>query len=357
MATVELVGLTKSYNGEAVVSQVTLKIASGEFFSLLGPSGCGKTTTLRVVAGFVPPDEGRILIDGDDIGKLPPEKRNLGIVFQNYAIFPHLNVADNIAFGLRMRKADRVTIEQRVRDALKQVGLIGYEHRYQRELSGGQQQRVALARALVTQPRLLLLDEPLSALDKNLREEMKYWIKGLQKSLGITMIYVTHDQGEALTMSDRIGLMNRGRVIQVGTPTEIYERPADLFSTTFIGQSNLIDATVKETMPDSVVLMMGDGMSIVAPARRDLAAGQRVKLLVRPENILLHEGDDSGLVRLSAVVEAKIYHGAVIRYQMTAAGQSIVAEVQNQARRQQYDVGSRITVFWRPESTEALPVD
>ncbi len=181
MAAVELVGLSKAYSGAVAVSRVSIKIASGEFFSLLGPSGCGKSTTLRMVAGFVTPDEGRILIDGDDIVDRSPEKRDIGIVFQNYAIFPHMSVAENIAFGLRMRKIDRTTIERRVRDALHQVGLDGYEGRYQRQLSGGEQQRVALARVLVTEPRILLLDEPLSALDKNLREEMKYWIKGLQR--------------------------------------------------------------------------------------------------------------------------------------------------------------------------------
>ena len=226
LAAVELVGLSKAYSGAVAVSRVSLKIASGEFFSLLGPSGCGKSTTLRMVAGFVTPDEGQILIDGDDIVDRPPEKRDIGIVFQNYAIFPHMSVAENIAFGLRMRKVDRETIERRVRDALHQVGLDKYEGRYQRQLSGGEQQRVALARVLVTRPRILLLDEPLSALDKNLREEMKYWIKGLQRSLGITTIYVTHDQSEALTMSDRIGVMNKARVVQIGSPVEIYERPS-----------------------------------------------------------------------------------------------------------------------------------
>lgn len=357
MAVVELVGLTKTYNREPAVSQVNLKIASGEFFSLLGPSGCGKTTTLRMVAGFVAPDEGRILIDGDDIVDRPPEKRDLGIVFQNYAIFPHMSVADNIAFGLRMRKVDKPTIERRVREALKQVGLVGYERRFQRELSGGEQQRIALARVLVTQPRILLLDEPLSALDKNLREEMKYWIKGLQKSLGITTIYVTHDQSEALTMSDRIGVMNKARVVQVGAPTEIYERPADLFVTTFIGQSNLLDATVKQSTADSVDLTLGDGSSLVAPPRKELKAGQKVKLVIRPENVLLDGGDDGGLVRLPAIVDAKVFQGALIRYQLMAAGQPIFAEVQNQAQRAQYDIGSRITVSWRPASTEALPVE
>jgi putative spermidine/putrescine transport system ATP-binding protein len=201
-----------------------------------------------------------------------------------------------------------------------------------------------------------LLDEPLSALDKNLREEMKYWIKGLQKSLGITTVYVTHDQSEALTMSDRIGVMNKSHVVQVGTPTEIYERPADLFVTTFIGHSNLLDATVKESTADSVGLTLGERWSVVAPPRAGITKGQRVKLVIRPENILL-DGAGGGLASLPAVVDTRVYQGALIRYQLTAAGQSLVAEVQNQALRPQYGAGAQVTISWRPESTEVLPED
>jgi len=357
LAAVELVALSKAYGGAVAVSGVSLKIASGEFFSLLGPSGCGKSTTLRMVAGFVAPDEGQILIDGDDIVDRPPEKRDVGIVFQNYAIFPHMSVAENIAFGLRMRKVDRAAIEGRVRDALRQVGLDGYERRYQRQLSGGEQQRVALARVLVTRPRILLLDEPLSALDKNLREDMKYWIKGLQKSLGITTIYVTHDQSEALTMSDRIGVMNKARVVQIGSPIEIYERPADIFVTTFIGHSNLLDATVKQSTANAVMLGVGVGPSIAAPPRKGLAPGRKVKLVIRPENVLLDDDGGGGLASLPGIIDAKVYQGALIRYQITVAGQSIVAEVQNQARRLQHDPGTKITIFWHPETTEVLPID
>ena len=357
MAAVELVALSKAFGGAVAVSRISLKIESGEFFSLLGPSGCGKSTTLRMVAGFVAPDEGRILIDGGDIVDRPPEKRDIGIVFQNYAIFPHMSVAENIAFGLRMRKVDRTTIERRVRDALRQVGLEGYEGRYQRQLSGGEQQRVALARVLVTRPRILLLDEPLSALDKNLREEMKYWIKGLQRSLGITTIYVTHDQSEALTMSDRIGVMNKARVVQIGSPIEIYERPADIFVTTFIGHSNLLDATVQQSTADKVTLHVDDGASIVAPARKGLTPGQRVKLVIRPENVLLDDDGSGGLASLPGIIDARVYQGALIRYQVTVAGQPVIAEVQNRIRRPQHDPGARIAIFWHPETTEVLPID
>jgi putative spermidine/putrescine transport system ATP-binding protein len=320
LAVVELVGLTKSYSGHVAVSKVDLEVASGEFFSLLGPSGCGKTTTLRMVAGFVAPDDGRVFIDADDIVDRPPEKRDVGFVFQNYAIFPHMSVADNIAFGLRMRKVEKGEIARRVRDTMRQVGLSGYEQRFQKQLSGGEQQRVALARVLVTRPRILLLDEPLGALDKNLREEMKYWIKDLQKSLGITTIYVTHDQGEALAMSDRIGVMNKGRIVRVGTPTEIYERPGDLFVTAFIGESNLLDATVERAGTEAVELSLGDGGPVSAPPCAGLAAGQRVKLVIRPENILLDADGLEGLASLPAVVESKIYQGALIRYRLRPRG-------------------------------------
>jgi putative spermidine/putrescine transport system ATP-binding protein len=357
LAVVELQGLTKSYNGQVAVSNTNLKIASGEFFSLLGPSGCGKSTTLRMLAGFVTPDAGSILIDGEDIVSRPPEKRDIGIVFQNYAIFPHMNVAANIGFGLRMRKVDRATIAKKVDDALKQVGLSGYEKRYQKQLSGGEQQRVALARVLVTEPRILLLDEPLSALDKTLREEMKYWIKDLQKSLGITTIYVTHDQSEALTMSDRIGVMSKSRVVQVGTPTEIYERPADLFVTTFIGESNLLNAKVGTSTRDGLELILADGSRVTAPPREGLAPGRRVKLVIRPENVRLGDADIEGQASLTATIEARIYQGALIRYRLKAAGQEIVAEAQNHAGQRQYEPGSKVTVSWRPERTEALPVD
>jgi putative spermidine/putrescine transport system ATP-binding protein len=356
VASVELVGLTKTYGGSVAVDRINLKIASGEFFSLLGPSGCGKSTTLRMIAGFVAPDEGAILIERDDITDRPPEKRDIGIVFQNYAIFPHMSVFDNIAFGLRMRKVGKADIDRRVKDALRQVGLAGYEGRFQRQLSGGQQQRVALARVLVTQPRILLLDEPLSALDKNLREEMKYWIKDLQKTLGITTIYVTHDQGEALTMSDRIGVMNNARVTQVGTPTEIYERPADLFVTSFIGESNLLDATVGETVEGGVSLVLGDGSRVSAPARAGLAAGQPVKLLIRPENLLLARPGQSGFGELPALVETIVYQGALIRYRLSVCGQTVNAEVLNQVGMPRLEPGARTTVFWFPERSEALKV-
>ena len=245
MTDIRLIKLTKSYGPSRAVDDVDLHVADGEFFSLLGPSGCGKSTTLRMIAGFVSPSEGRVWLGQDDVTDLPPERRDIGIVFQNYAIFPHMSVGENIAFGLKMRKVAKAAIAAKVKAVLEQVGLRGYGERYARQLSGGEQQRVALARVLVTEPRILLLDEPLSALDKNMREEMKFWIKDLQKTLGITTVYVTHDQDEALTMSDRIGVMQKSKLVQVGTPEDIYERPATPFVTGFIGHSNMVDVEIR----------------------------------------------------------------------------------------------------------------
>ena len=267
MSDVELSNLTKRYGETLAVDDLSLRVEEGEFFSLLGPSGCGKTTTLRMIAGFVRPNDGRVLIGGEDMTLLPPEKRGIGIVFQNYAIFPHMNVFDNIAFGLKMRKAPRREIRVRVQRALDQVNLGGYERRYQRELSGGEQQRVALARVLITEPKILLLDEPLSALDKKLREEMKYWIKELQQSLGITTVYVTHDQGEALTMSDQIAVMNRARVVQIGAPDAVYEHPADRFVTDFIGESNILEARVAAVNEHECRIAIG-GIELAAPGSK-----------------------------------------------------------------------------------------
>jgi ABC-type Fe3+/spermidine/putrescine transport system ATPase subunit len=241
-ATIKLDNVTKTFDGRVLaVDQVTLDIAAGEFFSLLGPSGCGKTTSLRMIAGFELPDSGRVHVAGRDITDLPVHKRDMGMVFQSYALFPHRTVAENVAFGLRMREVPRPEIERRVKAALAQVALTGLEERKPGQLSGGQQQRVALARALVVEPPVLLCDEPLGALDRKLRQQMQFELKELQKRLGVTLVFVTHDQEEALAMSDRIAVMNHGRVEQVGAPTEIYERPRTRFVADFIGEINILE--------------------------------------------------------------------------------------------------------------------
>ncbi|MFB9948408.1 ABC transporter ATP-binding protein [Rhizobium puerariae] len=350
MSDIHLKSLVKSYGENIAVAGIDLHIRQGEFFSLLGPSGCGKSTTLRMIAGFIRPTAGQILIGSDDVTRLPPEKRDIGIVFQNYAIFPHMNVADNIAFGLKLRKKSREEIDTAVAFALRQVGLVGYENRYQRQLSGGEQQRVALARVLVTEPRILLLDEPLSALDKALREEMKYWIKDLQKSLGITTVYVTHDQDEALTMSDRIGVMQKARVEQVGTPREIYERPKTLFVTTFIGQSNVIDVTVRGREGERLSVGFGDSTVLTRAPVSDVPVGSAAKLIVRPENVIIGAAGAG----LSATVVSETYQGALVRYRLSVAGQEIVAERQNQAHVARFSPGEAVGVSWDPDRSEAL---
>ena len=355
MSDIRLEQLTRSYGSAKAVDNVSLSIAEGEFYSLLGPSGCGKSTTLRMVAGFVAPTSGRILIGGQDVTELPPERRGIGIVFQNYAIFPHMSVGENIAFGLKLRRKSRDEIRTAVTDALAQVGLSGFEGRYQRNLSGGQQQRVALARVLVTQPRILLLDEPLSALDKALREEMKFWIKDLQQRLGITTIYVTHDQDEALTMSDRIGVMRAGRVEQSGTPREIYEAPATLFVTTFIGQSNVLEvmAGPRDSEHASATL---EGYRLIAAGGSGISEGAPARLVVRPENILM--GDEvalNGLVALDARVVGETYQGPMMRYRLRLGAQELVAERQNQSHLTRWHPGDTVKIGWDPGRARLLP--
>jgi len=354
VAGVALSDVTKRFGAVEAVSHVSLQVEEGEFFSLLGPSGCGKTTLLRMLAGFISPTAGVISIGGQTVTALPPEKRDIGIVFQNYAIFPHMNVYDNIAFGLRMRKVARPEIDRRVRGALEQVGLRGYEGRYQREMSGGEQQRVALARVLVTEPRILLLDEPLSALDKKMREEMKYWIRDLHEQLRITAVYVTHDQSEALTMSDRIAVMRNGTVDQVGTPREVYEQPRTRFVTDFIGESNILPVRVVDVDGQYARLSLAEFL-VLAPMREQVSVGQQVSLVVRPEHVLLGPDAERGeLNHLKGRVTKELYHGSLIRYELQVGDHSLVAESQNTLEQQLYRAGAEISVAWHPSSCSIL---
>ena len=283
-AAIRLEQVTKTFDGRVVaVDAVTLDIAAGEFFSLLGPSGCGKTTSLRMIAGFEHPDSGRVHVGGRDITDLPVHRRDMGMVFQSYALFPHRTVAENVAFGLRMREVPKPEIARRVQAALAQVALTGLENRRPSQLSGGQQQRVALARALVVEPPVLLCDEPLGALDRKLRQQMQFELKELQKRLGVTLVFVTHDQEEALAMSDRIAVMNKGRVEQVGSPTEIYERPRTRFVADFIGEINILEdkGAARALRPEKIRLVQPDGARLAGTVETANYLGGSTLLRVR----------------------------------------------------------------------------
>jgi iron(III) transport system ATP-binding protein len=319
-------GLTKRYGDVAAVEALDLDVAPGELVALLGPSGCGKTTTLRLVAGFLPPEAGEIRVGerllSSAAGVVPPEHRKMAMIFQSYALWPHMTVAQNVAYGLRFgRRADRAERDRRVRDILKAVQLSGYESRYPGELSGGQQQRVAVARALVVEPEILLLDEPLSNLDANLREEMRFEIRRLHEAFGITTLYVTHDQAEAMVISDRIAVLERGRVAQVGTAEEIFERPATRFVAQFIGRTNLVDGVVVEP---GVVAREGLTLRV---ATSDAKPGARVAVSIRPHAIMVTAGaspegaaDGPAPNVLAGVVTRVSYLGAGVDYEVDVAG-------------------------------------
>src|SRR5215469_6266958 len=291
---IELVALTKRFS-EVAVDSIDLLIPSGEFFSLLGPSGCGKTTTLRLIAGFEQPTAGRILLDDVDVTRIPPHKRNVNMVFQSYALFPFLTVFDNIAFGLRSRRLDKKEIDRRVREAIDLVHLGPFTKRRPGQLSGGQQQRVALARALVLNPAVLLLDEPLGALDAKLRRSLKVELKALQERVGITFLYVTHDQEEALTMSDRLAVMHAGRIVQIGTPRTIYEEPADTYVADFLGVSNLMEVEVVERGPGSQCRVKL-GETALAVERGEVDALGPAHALIRPERVRIEPYGNDGQV-------------------------------------------------------------
>lgn len=311
---VELRNITKRFDGGAkAVDDVSLVIRPGELVSLLGPSGCGKTTTLRTVAGFVVPESGQVLIRGVDVTDRPPDKRDVGLLFQSYALFPHMTVEANVAYGLRMRRVPRAERRQRVGQALELVQLGALAGRYPRQLSGGQQQRVALARAIVIRPSVLLLDEPLSNLDAKLRQEMRQEIRALQQRLGITTIFVTHDQEEALTLSDRIAVMNRGRIEQIGAPQDIYRNPATLFVAEFIGEANLLRGTYRPDTERGAWFTGAAGLRIVMGADDRAAADHPVTVSLRPESVIAFaEGDPAATTfanRIPGVVEHRIYLG------------------------------------------------
>ena len=312
--------LEKRFGNVAALKSLSLRVEEGELISLLGPSGCGKTTTLRCVAGFEQPDAGEILFDAQNITQLPPERRDIGMVFQNYALFPHMTVAQNLAFGLEMRKVSQVNVAERVKQALRMVQLEAMLDRYPRQLSGGQQQRVALARALVIEPRMLLLDEPLANLDASLREEMRFFIRDLQQRVGITTLYVTHDQSEAMVMSDRVVVMFSGEIAQVGPPRDLYARPASREVAQFIGRTQFVTGTVLARRDGEHVELETPLGIVVSPAAPSLAAGQQALLVVRPEALQLAASAQTGAQALQGQVIRTYFLGGSVEHVLAFAG-------------------------------------
>jgi spermidine/putrescine transport system ATP-binding protein len=353
---VELNGVTKRFDGLVAVDDLSLELGHGEFFTLLGPSGCGKTTTLRMLAGFERPSGGAIRIEGEDVAELPPHRRPTNTVFQSYALFPHLSVEDNVAFGLRRKRVSREEIRRRVGAELERVGLAAEAKRRPAQLSGGMQQRVALARALVNLPKVLLLDEPLGALDLKLRKGLQVELKKIQREVGITFVYVTHDQEEALTMSDRIAVMNGGKVEQVGDPEQVYERPATTFVAGFIGVSNLMPATVSGSREVRL-----EGGQTVAADVNGFAAGERCQAVVRPEklHVDLVEGGNgaggsaNGLPRVEGVVESSLYLGTSTQIAVDLGDgvrMTVLVPNADEAQRQRLPGGgARVALSWEPE--------
>ncbi|HET8979883.1 MAG TPA: ABC transporter ATP-binding protein [Solirubrobacteraceae bacterium] len=352
---VQLQSLTKRFDEVTAVDDISLEIEGGEFFSLLGPSGCGKTTTLRMVAGFEPPTSGSIVLDGVNVARLAPNRRNVNTVFQSYALFPFLTVAENVAFGLKYRSVSKAEITTRVGEALELVQLAGYEKRRPNQLSGGQQQRVALARALVLRPAVLLLDEPLGALDAKLRRTLQVELNALQKQVGITFLYVTHDQEEALTMSDRLAVMNRGKIAQLGTPEQVYSEPTDAYVADFLGVSNLMDATV-ETSGGAGPCRVRLGEFVLGAEAGDLRATGKVKLAIRPERIHLHPHESTGANQMPGMVERLVFLGSTTQiFVRLANGAALQALERNDGKGLPYSQGTPVRIELPADALRVLP--
>jgi spermidine/putrescine transport system ATP-binding protein len=350
---IELAGLSKLFGDSAAVDNIDLSVASGEFFSLLGPSGCGKTTTLRLIAGFEQPSSGRILLDDADVSAMAPHRRDVNTVFQSYALFPFLSVFDNVAFGLRYAKVTKAELRGRVGAALELVSMSSFSSRRPSQLSGGQQ-RVALARALVLNPKVLLLDEPLGALDAKLRRSLKVELKALQERVGITFLYVTHDQEEALTMSDRLAVMNAGRIAQVGTPRDVYEEPADAYVADFLGAANLMEVCVSSVSAPATV-KLGDSVltsSHVCPA----AAGETAHAVIRPERVRVEPHGSAGPNRVPALVERVVFLGSATQLMLRlATGASLQALLQNDGERLDLAQGTPVHAYLPPDACCPAP--
>jgi spermidine/putrescine transport system ATP-binding protein len=358
---VELQGVTKRFGDFTAVRGLDLAFERGEFFTLLGPSGCGKTTTLRMVAGFEQPSEGRILIDGIDVADLPPFRRPTNTVFQSYALFPHLSVEDNVAFGLRRKRVPKAEVRRRVATELERVGLAREAKRKPRQLSGGQQQRVALARALINLPTVLLLDEPLGALDLKLRKGLQVELKKIQREVGITFIYVTHDQEEALTMSDRIAVMNHGVIEQLDAPEDVYERPRTTFVAGFIGVSNLMPGHVVSANGTGTRLRLDSGVEVAAGSTAGLGTGERCYAVVRPEKLRIsrvEEPADDSNPSVEGIVESSIYLGTATQFVVRLAGDVamtvLVPNADESERQALPGAGVRVRLSWSSEHTHVV---
>lgn len=342
---VEIEGVNKIYGTNHVVKDLNLTVEEGEFLTLLGSSGCGKTTTLRMIAGFEEPTTGSIKVEGESIEEKEPFERNVNTVFQSYALFPHKTIYDNIAYGLKMKKVPKNEIKERVTEMMSLVQLEGFEKRYPSQLSGGQKQRVAIARALINRPRVLLLDEPLGALDLKLRKQMQLELKRLQKKLNITFIYVTHDQEEALTMSDRIAIMHDGVLDQLGTPTEIYESPATKFVATFIGETNIFDGTVSFVQDDQVQVMIENGF--ISGKGTNFKFGEYMTVSVRPEKMKYSDTPVDGF-GITAVVKDYVYVGSVIKCIVSLPNGNEL-KIERLAGQKLPEIGSHIYPYWNIE--------
>ena len=354
-AVISIDHVTKRFGEFVAVDDANFHISRGEFFSMLGPSGCGKTTTLRMIAGFEQPSSGEIRLDGKDVSRVPPYKRHVNTVFQQYALFPHMNVWDNVAFGLRATKVSKPEIVRRVTELLAVVHLADFATRRPGQLSGGQQQRVALARALVNYPSALLLDEPLGALDLKLRQAMQLELKRIQREVGITFVFVTHDQEEALTMSDRIAVMNEGRVVQIGTPQEIYEEPTSEFVAGFIGMANLLAARCEGSDGEFRIARIGD--QAVKVASNGLAIGDEVTLMVRPERAHLRtSAPPMDLAGVSAEVVDLVFQGPIVRFDLRSPdGTPLVAHVGPGSDLPLLRPGDQVWMCWEPSAGRLLP--
>src|SRR5947207_8232774 len=356
---IALEGVSKGFGKVAAVKDVNISIAEGEFFSLLGPSGCGKTTSLRMIAGFEQPDAGRIVLQGEDVTNVRPNRRPVNMVFQHYALFPHMSVYDNVAFGLKVKRVPKDEHRRRVEEILRVVSLEGLDRRRARQLSGGQQQRVALARALVNRPAALLLDEPLGALDVKLRKQMQLELKRIQGTLGTTFVYVTHDQEEALAMSDRIAVMNEGRVEQTGNPREIYERPRTAFVADFIGSLNALDLRVDELVGESAVMRLAENGRVVVPVGAGHRTGESLRVAVRPERVQIEPAGTpvlDGGSRLEGTIAEVVFLGMYTQFHVdTRAGRLVSHRLADEALAP-LEAGSRVALSWEPEQASLLGV-